>query len=118
MFLGSDYPKVVLGYDNYTVNITTIQCVLTVGELDYLYLERLSLLKDGVLLNSIEVPKKSGVAPILKLDAEEIHNASYACLLEMGLTGAQYYPKNISATSMTRVRGNEEPRSTSTSKSS
>ena len=98
-------PKVLLGYDDYNGNITTVQCVLREG--DYtstISLKKISLSKDGVVLNSVANPR-SGIGPILRIDGGKRNDGNYTCLLEMFFHGRDLHQSKISASSFTRFKG-------------
>ena len=101
----NEIPKVVLGYDDYNINFTTIHCVIRKGDgpIDSISWERMSLLKDGVELNSVQNFRDSSETLILRLDKGERYNANYTCLLQVILKHRK--PYNVSDGSFTRVKG-------------
>lgn len=101
----NDMPKVILGYDDY-INITTIQCVVTGSNPCTL---KRSLLRDGVILNSVSNNNRystslgSGlVGPILKINTGEREYGNFSCILEFSRFGKEHV---VSNSSLTKLRG-------------
>lgn len=98
---GSKIPKVVLGYDDHNKNVTTIQCIVTEADVpDAASLEKVLLLKDGIVLRSL-----TDLSVTLSLDvgAGEKHGGNYTCVAVVLFQESKYL--NVSESTSTIIKG-------------
>ena len=103
----SEIPRVILGYDDYGRNITTIQCVVTEAEHPHpkTLIRRVELRKNRTVLRSWEY-YNSTTSPIISLDVSpgEKDSGNYHCMLDLSLRdGSKTYEQ--SAHEFTKIEG-------------